>query len=57
MLLRKEFDPILCSHSLMIAKLNFIILKTLERLSICLLKEVMFRWRIPKPYHLGHSVH
>ena len=57
MLLRKEFDPILCSHSLIIAKLNFIILKTLERLSICLLKEVMFRWRIPKPYHLGHSVH
>ena len=36
MLLIKEFDLIFCSLNPMIGKLNFIILKILERLSICL---------------------
>ena len=34
MLLMKEFDLILCSHNPMIEKLNFIILKRLERRSM-----------------------
>ena len=43
MLLIKEFDMILCSLNPMIGKLNFIMLKTKERLSTCLLHEAMFR--------------
>ena len=43
MLLIKEFGLILCLFNHMFGKLNFIILKTLERLSICLFKETMFR--------------
>ena len=39
MLLIKESDLILCSLNHMIEKLDFIILKTLERLSICLFKD------------------
>ena len=43
MSLIKEFDLVLCLHNPVIGKLHFIILKTLERLSKCLLKEAMFR--------------
>ena len=44
----EEFDLILCSLNPVIGKLNFIILKTSERLSICLFKEAMIRLIIPK---------
>ena len=39
----KEFDLILCSLNPIIGKLNFIMLKILERLSICLFKDAMLR--------------
>ena len=42
------FNPILCSCKPMIKTLNLIKLKTLERLSMYLFNETMFRWRIPK---------
>ena len=44
-LLIKEFDLIFCSCNPVTGKLNFIILTTLERLSICLFNEAMFRFR------------
>ena len=43
MLLIKEFDLSLCLLNPMIGKLHFIILNTLERLSICFFKESMLR--------------
>ena len=58
MLLIKEIDLILCSHNPVIRKLNFIILKKLERQYVylkrlCLDEESQSNL----PYYLGHSVH
>ena len=55
----KEFDLMLCSHNPMIGKLNFIILKTLERLLICLLKRLCLDEESQSTllHYLGHSVH
>ena len=54
MLLIKEFDLFLCPHNPMIRKLNFIILKTLERQiylkRLCSDKESQSNL----PYYLGH---
>ena len=48
MLLIGVFSPILCLLKPIIGKLDFIKLNNLERPSICLFKDAMFKWRISK---------